>query len=122
MLKGLGNIASLMKQAGAIQQRMAEMQENLGRLRVEGSAGGGMVVIEATGQQQIVGAKIDPSLFESGDREMLEDLLVAAVNQALEKARQTAADEMGKLTGGLDLPGMQETLSKFGLGGPGSPE
>ena len=122
MFKGLGNIASVLKQARELQQRMEEVQEALGRLRVEGHSGGGMVTVEATGQQRIVGVRIDPSLVQSGDQEMLEDLLVAACNQALDKARQAAADEMGKLTGGLELPGMQEALSKLGLGGLTAPE
>ena len=122
MFKGLGNLASVLKQARELQQRMEEVQEALGRLRVEGHSGGGMVTVEATGQQRIVGVRIDPSLVQSGDQEMLEDLLVAACNQALDKARQAAADEMGKLTGGLELPGMQEALSKLGLGGLNAPE
>lgn len=121
MFGGLGNIASLMKQAQAMQHRIGEMKEGLGRLRVEGSAGGGLVTVEATGHQQITSVRIDPSLTGEGDREMLEDLIIAATNQALEKAKAAAADEMSKVTGGLEIPGMQEALSKLGLGGmPGA--
>lgn len=116
MFKGLGNIASMMKQAQAMQQRFGEVQESLARLKVEGSAGGGLVTVEATGQLQIVSVRIDRSLSASDDREMLEDLLVAATNQALEKARTAAAEEMAKITGGLEIPGMQDALSKLGLG------
>ncbi len=118
MLKGLGNMASLLKQAQEMQGKMAEIQENLGRMRVEGSAGGEMVVVEANGQQQIIGCKIEQSLLEGGDAEMLEDLLVAAVNQALDKSKEVAAKEMSQLAGNVNVPGLQDALSKFGLGGP----
>lgn len=116
-LKDLGNIGSIVKQAQQMQGRMNEMQENLGKLRVEGSAGGGMVRVEATGQQTLVGFHIEKSLLESGDQEMLEDLLLAATNQALEKAKETATQELGKLTGGMELPGLGDVLSQLGPGG-----
>ena len=115
MLKGLGNLASIWKQAQQFQGRMGEMQEKLGQLRVEGQAGGGMVTVEASGHQKILNIRVEESLFESGDREMLEDLVVAAVNQALEKAKDTAAEEMSKMTGEMNIPGLDEALSKFGL-------
>lgn len=118
MLKGLGNIASLMKQAQEMQGRMGDMKEILGKLRVEGTAGGGMVTVVATGQQQIVDCTIEPSLIEEGDREMIEDLVVAAVNVALKKAADAAAEEMAKITGGLNIPGIGDALSQLGLGGP----
>lgn len=113
MFKGLGNIAGMMKQFSDMQGRMEEMQEKLAKLRFEGSAGGGMVTVESSGQQKILGFKIDQSLVESGDKEMLEDLLAAATNQALEKAREGAAGEMAQLTGGMNIPGLEEALSKF---------
>jgi DNA-binding YbaB/EbfC family protein len=122
MFKGLGQIASLMKNAQEIQGRMKDLQDRLRRLKVEGTAGGGMVTLEINGQQQVLACRIEKSLFESGDREMIEDLVVAAANQALEKVKQTAADEMGKLTGGLDLSGLNDTLSQLGLGNSGGPE
>jgi len=122
MFKGLGNIASMLKQAQEMQQRLQELQEGLGKLRVEGTAGGGLVTVEATGQQRIVAVRVDPSLLRAEDQEMLEELVAAATNQALDKARQAAADEMTKLTGGLEVPGMQEALSKLGIGGQGMPE
>ena len=74
------------------------------------------MTVEATGHLQILRVRIDPSLTGEGDREMLEDLVLAATNQALEKARAAAAEEMSKVTGGLEIPGMQEALSKLGLG------
>lgn len=119
MLKGLGNLASLMKQAQEMQGRMSEMQERLGRMKVEGSAGGGMVVVEANGQQRILGVRVEESLLNSGDKEVLEDLLVAATNQALEKAKEAAAREMSEIAGGLNVPGLDEALSKLGLDGSG---
>ena len=121
MFKGLGQIASLMKNAQEIQGRMKEMQENLRRLKAEGTAGGGMVTVEINGQQQVLSCRIEQSLFDAGDREMIEDLVVAAANQALDKIKQAAADEMGKLTGGLDMSGLNETLSQLGLGNSDGP-
>ncbi len=120
MFKGLGNVASFLKQAQAMQGRVAELQESLGKLRVEGIAGGGMVKVEASGQQKVMAVHVEQSLLETGDREMLEDLLVAATNQALDKAKDAAAQEMSKLTGEIDLPGLGDALSKMGLGGNAS--
>jgi DNA-binding YbaB/EbfC family protein len=117
MFKGLANLGSMMKQAAEMQGKMEEMQENLKKLRVSGTAGGGMVSVEVNGQFQAVACKIDPGLFQDGDQEMVEDLMVSAMNQAIEKAKLLAAEEMNRITGGLNLPGMQEMLSKFGLGG-----
>ncbi len=98
MFKGLTNFAAILKEAQQIQGRAEEMQAKLGQLRVQGSAGGGMVVVEASGLQRILSIKIEPSLLDGSDSEMLEDLLVSATNQALEKGAQAAADEMAKMT------------------------
>jgi nucleoid-associated protein EbfC len=117
MFKQLGQIASLMKQAQEMQGRMQEMKEKLGRVKVEGSAGGGMVTVEMNGHQQLLGCRIDQPLFDSHDREMVEDLVVSAVNQALERARQAASEEMGKLAGGLNVPGLEDALSQLRMGG-----
>ena len=117
MFKGLANIASLMKQAQEMQGRMSEMQENLRRQHVEGSAGGGMVTVQMNGQQQMLACRIEPSLMQSGDREVIEDLTVAAVNQALERSKELATQELSKLTGGMNLPGMGDLMAKMGLGG-----
>lgn len=116
MFSKLANLASFAKQAAQMQGKMAELQENLKKVHVAGTAGGGMVTVEANGQQQILTCRIDPGMLNADDREMLEDLIVAATNQAMEKAREAAAAEMSKLTGGLDLSSMKDTLSKFGLG------
>ena len=116
MFKGIGQFASLMKNAHEIQGRMKEMQEAMRRLKVEGTAGGGMVKIEMNGQQQVRCCQIEPSVFSSGDREMLEDLVVAATNQALEKVKQATAEYMERMAGGLDIPGISDAMSQLGLG------
>jgi hypothetical protein len=97
----------LLKQAQKIQERMQKVQDELGSLRVEGSAGGGMVTAVANGKQEILEIQIDKQVVDSEDIEMLEDLVVAAVNQALTKAQEMANQELGKATGGLlaNLPG-----------------
>ena len=119
MFKELSGLMQIMKLAPTIQGRVSAMQEKLADLRVEGSAGGGMVTIEASGQQRIVSCRIEPSLFDSGDREMLEELIAAATNQALDRAKEAAAREMSGMMDGLDLPGLDETLSRLGMaGGP----
>lgn len=115
MLKGLGNLGAMFKQAQEMQERMGEMKEKLGLLKVEGQAGGGMVKVEASGHQKILNINIEESLLESDDKEMLEDLMVAAVNQALDKAKEVAAEEMSKMTGDMNIPGLGDALSKFGL-------
>lgn len=117
MFKKFGNMMSMIKQAQEMQARMGEMQDGLAHVRVEGSAGGGMVTIEANGQQKILGVRIEDSLLEDLDKEMLEDLLVGAVNQALDKAREAAAEEMQKLTSGLDVPGLNEALEQLNPNG-----
>ena len=116
MFKGIGQLASLMKNAQEIQGRMKELQESLRRLKVEGTAGGGMVTIEMNGEQRVLSCRIEPALVSGGDSEMIEDLVVAAVNQALDKVKQAAAEQMGKIAGGLDMPGISDALSQLGLG------
>jgi nucleoid-associated protein EbfC len=120
MFKGLSNLTSLIKEVQQLQGRTEEMQQKLGQLRVDGRAGGDMVSVQADGLQRVVGIKIDPSLLQSPDVEMLEDLLVAATNQALDKSRELAAEELSKVTQ-TQLPGLSEMMSKFGLGGSGTP-
>ncbi|MGD9853581.1 MAG: YbaB/EbfC family nucleoid-associated protein [Planctomycetaceae bacterium] len=117
MLKGLGNLANLMKSAQQLQERMASMNDSLADVRVQGIAGGGMVSVEATAQQRIVRCRIEESLIATGDREMIEDLLVAAANQALEKAKQAQAEAMSRMAGDLHLPGLGDALNRLGLGG-----
>jgi nucleoid-associated protein EbfC len=100
-MKNLGNI---MKQVQDMQARMSEMQDRLAGMEITGSAGAGLVQATLTGKSELKRMRIDPSLLKPEDAEVLEDLIVAAVNDARAKVEKTAADEMGKLTGGLPLP------------------
>lgn len=106
MLKGMGGMGNILKQAQKMQQRLLEVQQELKERVVEGSAGGGMVRVAVNGQQEVLSVKIDPEAVSPEDVELLEDMVLAAVGQALEKARQMAQEEMGKVTGGLPLPGL----------------
>ena len=101
---GLGDLLGLMRDAGAMKQKMKETQESLARQTVEGSAGGGMVVATANGMQEIVGLRINPQVLNAEDVELLEDLVRGAVSQAMAKARDLQRAEMSPLLGGLPLP------------------
>jgi DNA-binding YbaB/EbfC family protein len=103
MAKGLGNI---MKQAQMMQQKMAKLQEELAERTIEATAGGGMVTAVANGKQQIVSLKIEKEVVDPEDIEMLQDLVMAAANEALKKSQEMMQEEMGKITGGFNLPGM----------------
>ena len=100
------NMGNIMKQAQEMQAKMGKIQEEAALKTVEASAGGGMVTIEANGAMQITKVRIDPEVLKSGDQDMLQDLLVAATNEALRKAKELMAEEMKTLTGGLGIPGM----------------
>ena len=101
-MKGMGN---MMKQAQKLQSKMLKMQEELAGKTVETSAGGGMISVVANGRQQVVSITIDKEVVDPDDVEMLQDLILAAVNDALNKAQEMVAGEMGKLTGGFNIPG-----------------
>ena len=116
MLKGLGNIATLMKQAQEMGGKMQEMQEQLKQQRVVGTAGAGLVEVEMNGHGEVLRLKIDPTLVERSDREMIEDLVPAAVNQASAKAKALHAEGMKSMAGGMDLPGLEDALSQFSGG------
>jgi DNA-binding YbaB/EbfC family protein len=98
------NFAQMMKQAQELQGRMAEMQAEMERTSCEGRAGGGMVVVTLSGKGDMVGVKIDPSLLKPEEAEILEDLLVAAHNDAKTKVEEAMKEKMKSLTGGLPLP------------------
>jgi DNA-binding YbaB/EbfC family protein len=102
-MKGMGN---MMKQAQKLQAKMLKMQEELAEKTVETSAGGGMISVVANGRQQLVSIAIDKEVVDPDDVEMLQDLILAAVNDALNKAQEMVSGEMGKLTGGFNIPGM----------------
>ncbi|MHA1538539.1 MAG: YbaB/EbfC family nucleoid-associated protein [Alphaproteobacteria bacterium] len=98
------NLGQLMKQAQEMQSKMAEMQDQLGTIEVTGSAGGGMVTVTLSGKSEMRRVKIDPALATPEDTEVLEDLITAAFNDAKAKVEARVQEEMGKLTGGIDLP------------------
>lgn len=98
------NLGQMMKQAQQLQTRMAEMQAKMAELEVTGTSGGGMVSVTMTGKGEVKRVKLDPKLAEPAEVEVLEDLIVAACNDARAKSEAQMADEMGKLTGGLSLP------------------
>jgi DNA-binding YbaB/EbfC family protein len=105
-MKGMPNMGNLLKKAQELQEKMAKLQEELGEKTVEASSGGGMVSVVANGKQEIVSIKIDPEVVDSNDVEMLEDLVLAAINDALYQAKQLVTDEMSQLTGGVKIPGI----------------
>lgn len=113
MFKGLANLASLMKQAQSMGGKMREIQAELQAKRVTGEAGGGMVTVEVNGLGEILKLTIDPQLIERGEREMIEDLTPAAVNQAIARSKQLHVEAMKSMTGGVNLPGLDDALSKI---------
>ena len=107
MAKGFdAQFGNLMKQAQDMQRKMAQTQEELRTRVVEGSAGGGMVTAQVNGKLELVNLKIDPEVVDPDDVDMLQDLILAAVSQATQKAQELAREEMNKATGGLPIPGM----------------
>ncbi|ADI00842.1 MAG TPA: YbaB/EbfC family nucleoid-associated protein [Syntrophothermus lipocalidus] len=100
-----GNLNKMMKQAQKMQQEMMKLQEELKERTVEASAGGGAVKVTVTGSQELVSISIAPEVVDPDDVEMLQDLVLAAVNEGLNKAREMAKSEMAKITGGVTLPG-----------------
>jgi DNA-binding YbaB/EbfC family protein len=98
------NIQKMMKQAQKMQSQMQEAQAALAEKTVEATAGGGKVTVTATGAGDITGIKIDPAVVDPEDVEILEDLVLSGIHQAAEKAKELAAEEMGKVTGGMGLP------------------
>lgn len=101
-----GNMQNMMKQMQKMQKKMAEAQEELGEKRVEGTAGGGMVTVIVTGHKEIVDVIIKPEVVDPDDIDMLQDLVLAATNDALKKAEELTNQTMGQFTKGMNLPGM----------------
>ena len=106
-----------MAQAQQIQGKMAEAKEKIAEMRVEGIAGGEMVRVEASGDMRITNISIEQTLVDTQDKEMLEELVAAATNQALQKAKEAAASAMSDIAGGMNIPGLTDALSDMGLGG-----
>jgi len=108
----LGMLAELIKNAG----KLRDSVESLSHLEVEGSAGGGAVTVKVSGRLELMAVRIDPKLVADGDAELLEDLVTAAVNQGLSKAREAAAHSISTLAGGLPIPGLSGLLGPGGGG------
>jgi DNA-binding YbaB/EbfC family protein len=116
VFKGLGNLANLgalMKQAQEMGGRMQQMQQELKAKRATGQAGGGLIEVEVNGLAEVLAVRIDPSLVEKNEREMIEDLLPAAFNAAQRKAKEMHAEAMQALAGGLPIGGLQEALAQL---------
>jgi len=103
MAKGMGN---MMKQAQKLQSKIFKLQEELADRTVETTVGGGMIKAVANGKQELLSIKIDPEVVDPNDVQMLEDLIVAAVNEVLKKSQEMVSEEMTKLTGGFKIPGL----------------
>lgn len=105
-MKGMmGGMAGLMKQANQMQMKMKKMQEELATREFTGTSGGGAVTARVNGDNKVLAIEINPDVVKSGDAEMLQDMVVSAVNEALKTAKDTSTQEMSKITGGLSIPG-----------------
>jgi len=113
MFKELGQLAGLMRQLPRLKEEMDRLQQRLGQITAEGQAGGDMVKVRVNGKMEVVACSLSDEIMKLNDREMLEDLIRAATNQALDRVRQQAAEETGKMASGLGLPP--------GMGLPGVP-
>jgi DNA-binding YbaB/EbfC family protein len=107
----IGNLGELMKNAGKVRETMERATESLGQVKVSATVGGGVVTVEANGRMEVLAVRIDPKAVADGDVELLEDLVTAAVNQALAKAREAAAESLRSAAGGLTLPGLADILN-----------
>ena len=96
----------LIRQAQQMQRKMAQIQEEVGNQTVEASAGGGMVTVTVTGNQEVTGISIDPSVVDPNDVDMLQDLVLSAVNEGMKKAKKLMEDSMSEVTGGMNIPGL----------------
>lgn len=105
-MRGMGNMQNMMKQMQKMQKKMTEAQEQLGEERIQGTAGGGMVTVTVSGHKEVIEVNIKPEVVDPDDIEMLEDLVLAATNDALKKADELTSKTMGQFTKGLNLPGM----------------
>lgn len=105
-MKNIGNMNQMLKMAQKMQQDLARTQEEMGEKVVEASAGGGAVTATVNGRKELLSLKIEPEVVTPDDVEMLEDMIVAAINQAMRQAEEMMAEAMAKITGGIKLPGM----------------
>ncbi len=102
-MKGLSN---MVKQAQQLQSKMAALQEEMGHRTVEAASGGGMVTVVVNGKQELLSLAIEPEILKDEDPELIQDLILAAVNEGLNRSREMVQSEMQKLTGGLNIPGL----------------
>jgi len=107
---GLGDLGGLLKNMRQMQQRMAEAKEAIDKVEIEGTSGGGKVVVRVNGRNELLSIKIDPEVVDREHVDVLEDLILAAVRQAGDKSREVMKQEMLKVTGGMNLPGMDDML------------
>lgn len=105
MMRGMGNMQGMMKQMQKMQKKMAQAQEELGERRIEGTAGGGMVTVVVSGHKEILEVNIKEEVVDPDDIEMLQDLVLAATNDALKQAEELTNQTMGQFTKGINLPG-----------------
>jgi DNA-binding YbaB/EbfC family protein len=117
-ISNFANLGSILKQAQQMKNRLQGLSDDLKTRKAMGSAGGGMVTVEVNGIGEVLSCRIDPSLVSQGDREMIEDLLPGAINQALGKAKQLHAEAVKSMAQGLEMPGLNEMLSQLGGGEP----
>lgn len=103
---GMPNMNNMMKQAQKMQKQMEEMQAEVEKKEVEASAGGGAVVVKMTGKKEIINIDIKPEVVDPDDVEMLQDLIIAAVNEAIRSAEEMVSKEMSKITGKMNIPGL----------------
>lgn len=114
MFNNLGNLADLMRNAGKLRESVEKATEALGQVQVEGTAGGGAVAAKVNGKLEVLSVRIEPKLLADGDVELLEDMVAAAVNQGLSKAREAAARSLATMAGGLPIPGLSGFLGPGG--------
>ena len=104
------DLSNIMQQAKVMQEKMAKIQQDLAKKTITGSAGGGMVMITVNGQGEVISAAIEKAVIDANEAEMLQDLVVAATNDALRKAKELSKQELAQLTGGLNLPGLSNFM------------
>jgi hypothetical protein len=116
MFKGIANLGSLLKQAQQMGSRIGVLNDQLRAKRALGSAGGGMVEVEVNGLGEVLRVTIDPKLVENNERDMIEDLVPAAVNQAVRRSKELYVEAVKTMTNGIPIPGLDEALTKFTSG------
>jgi DNA-binding YbaB/EbfC family protein len=104
------DLSNIMEQARGMQEKMAKIQEDLAQKTITGSSGGGMVLVTVNGQGDVISMSIEKAVIDPGESEMLQDLIVSATNDAIRKSKELSKQELGQLTGGLNIPGLSNIL------------